>query len=86
MTPDSDCCLLVNETEVTVEPKVRSSQIGLPVIEEPIEKSVTVNQEVPYLRTASHAFSEEDQFEPKFDSGDSDLFRKGNISQVQITR
>lgn len=62
-TPDADCVLLVNETEVLVSPKVRRSGIGQPVAEEPIGKAHANSLDVAY---------EDENFDTKFRSTDSD--------------
>ncbi|XP_052784085.1 peroxisomal ATPase PEX1-like [Mya arenaria] len=66
-TPTSECVILVNETEVFVTPKLRSSAIGRPAFEEPMRKDVTNNLGVPFINPPM----DDDDTDSKFSSTDS---------------
>ncbi|KAL4220096.1 Peroxisome biosynthesis protein pex1 [Mactra antiquata] len=67
--PQTDCVLLVNETAVEVLPKVRSSVIGQPVVNETVTKSVTNDLNTPFIQSSDPY--DEDIFDTKFRSVDS---------------
>jgi len=66
-TPQSECVLLENETEVLVSPKVRGSLISQPQVEEPMRAEVAKETNVPFIS----APLEEEDFDTKFKSTDS---------------
>ena len=75
MKPDSDCVLLVQETELIASPKVKNSSIGKQPVHEPIKRKISDNLEVPYI---NYPYSEDDMFDPRFTSTDSDRSDKGS--------
>jgi len=71
ITPDSDCVILANETEVTVIPNVQKiprpgSNFSLPVKKNASSESFSELGYQPY------GYDERDAFDTKFNSTDSD--------------